>query len=70
MEIKVEDIRNNQINLLTQSQNLLEKCEIEKVKEPLYISTTQLYNDYNDNLKSILTSFFKGLKGNNCGKIL
>jgi len=63
MEIKVEEIRNNQINLLTQSQNLLEKCEIEKVKEPLYISTSQLYND-SDNLKSILTGFFKGLKEN------
>jgi hypothetical protein len=64
MEIKVEDIRNNQINLLAQSQNLLEKCEIEKVKEPLYISTSQLYNDDSNNLKSILIDFFKGLKEN------
>jgi len=64
MEIKVEDIRNNQINLLAQTQNLLEKCEIEEVKEPLYLSTTQLYNDDKEKLKSILTGCFKGLKGN------
>lgn len=63
MEIKVEDVRNNQINLLVQSKNLLEKCEIEKVKEPLYISTSELSNN-SDNLKLILTGFFKGLKEN------
>jgi len=68
MEIKVEDIKNNQKNLLAQTQNLLEKCEIEEVKEPLYFSISQLYNDDRDKLKSILTGFFKGLKGNNCGK--
>jgi hypothetical protein len=64
MEIKVEDIKNNQKNLLVETQNLLEKCEIEKVKEPLFISTYQLYNDDSGELKSILTGFFKGLKGN------
>jgi hypothetical protein len=30
MVIKVEDIRNNQINLLAQSQNLLEKVYLPK----------------------------------------
>jgi len=62
MEIKVEDIKNNQKNLLAQTQNLLEKCEAEEVKEPLYFSISQLYNDDSYKIKSILIGFFKGLK--------
>lgn len=64
MEIKVEEIRNNQIHLLSKSQKLLEKCEIEMVKEPLYIDSTQLVENDKDNLKSVLTGYFKGLTGN------
>lgn len=60
MIISLEEIKQNQIELLIHSQNLLSRCDIQKIKEPFIIPTVDLTVDNQDEIKTQLKKFCSG----------
>lgn len=60
MTISLEEIKQNQIDLLIHSRDLLTQCDIQKIKEPFLMPTVDLTVENEDEIKRQLKKFCSG----------